>query len=276
MEIMKKTFSIKDVPYRRIGDLELQLRIYEPEEGTTNWIMETHGGAWANNDRTSNVVLHESVARIGVGVVGIDFRLSSQAKYPGPLQDINYAIRWFKAHAVDLGITISKLGGLGTSSGGQQMGLIALKPNDPEYCPAEPELGPFDASIDFFAACWPILDPLARYRMALETGNERLVTNHNKYFEDEDAMERANPYHVLIRGEATHLPPISIIQGTEDNNVNHSWQDLFADQYIALGGECAVHKFKGQPHTFASNNPDSPESIEAITILQNFIKSQTA
>jgi len=269
-----REFSIEDVPYLTVDGIELQLRIYRPDGGTRTWMMETHGGAWANNDRTSNAVLHEAVAKTGVGVVGIDFRLSDQAKFPGPLQDISYAIRWFKAHAGDLGIEIAKLGGLGTSSGGQQMGLMAVKPNDPEYCLPAPELGDVDPSIEFFATCWPILDPLARYHMARDAGNERLVNNHHNYFEDEAAMGRANPFRVLERGEATHLPPALILQGTADNNVNHEWQDLFAETYRAAGGECLVHKFPDQPHTFATNNPDDPQSLAAIAALRDFVLAQ--
>ncbi|MEK9848245.1 MAG: alpha/beta hydrolase [Rhodospirillaceae bacterium] len=271
---MDYTFSIKDIDYLEIEGVQLKLRIYRPEVEARIWVMETHGGAWASNDRTSNVVLHEALAKAGIGAVGIDFRLSSQAQYPAPLQDISYAIRWFKKYASDMGIEIKKLGGLGTSSGGQQMGLIALKPNDPEYCLPAPELSNVDPSIDFFAACWPILDPLARYHMAQDRGNQRLVNNHRKYFENEAAMERANPYLLLVRGEETHRPPAMIIQGTADDNVNHEWQDAFAEKYIAAGGDCLVHKFEGQPHTFATKNSGDPHSKSALKKLQDFVSAQ--
>ena len=88
--------------------------------------------------------------------------------------------------------------------------------------------------------------------MAKVRGNERLVKNHRKYFENESAMERANPYRLLVRGKETHRPPIMIIQGNADDNVNHEWQDAFAERYIAAGGDCLVHKFEGQPHTFVT------------------------
>ena len=271
---MDYTFSVKDIDYLEIEDIKLKLRIYRPKGEAKIWVMETHGGAWASNDRTSNNVLDEALAKAGIGAVGIDFRLSSQAQYPAPLQDISYAIRWFKKNASELDIEIKKLGGLGTSSGGQQMGLIALRPNDPEYCVPAPDLSNVDPSIDFFAACWPILDPLARYQMAKARGNERLVNNHLKYFENESAMERANPYRLLVRGEETHRPPIMIIQGTADDNVNHEWQDAFAERYIAAGSDCLVHKFEGQPHTFVTKNSDEPQSKAALKVLQDFVSAQ--
>lgn len=97
-------------------------------------------------------------------------------------------------------IEIKKLGGLGTSIGGQQMELIGLKPNDLIYCLPKSELSGVDPSIDFFAACWPILDPLARYYMAQDRANCRLVNYHQQYFQNEAAMDRANPYRLLVRG----------------------------------------------------------------------------
>ena len=271
---MDYPFSIKDIDYLEIEGIKLKLRIYRPKVETKIWVMEAHGGAWASNDRTSNNVLHEALAKAGIGAVGIDFRLSCQARYPAPLQDISYALRWFKKNSSDLDIEIKKLGGLGTSSGGQQMGLIALRPNDPEYCLPVPDLSNIDASIDFFAACWPILDPLARYQMAQLKGNGRLISHHRKYFENESVMERANPYRLLVRGEETHRPPIMIIQGTAGDNVNHEWQDAFAKRYIAAGGDCLVHKFEGQPHTFATKSSYKPESRAALKILRDFVSAQ--
>ncbi len=43
--------------------------------------------------------------------------------------------------------------------------------------------------------------------MARETGNERLVKNHDAYFLTEAAMAEANPQTILERGEAKNLPP---------------------------------------------------------------------
>ena len=52
------------------------------------------------------------------------------------------------------------------------------------------------------AGRFPIL--VARYRMARDTGNDRLVKNHDVFFLSEATMEDANPQLILERGEATH------------------------------------------------------------------------
>ena len=52
-----------------------------------------------NGSRTTDKVRHEMLASHGVVVVSLDWRCGSEGAYPKALQDINYAIRWVKAHA---------------------------------------------------------------------------------------------------------------------------------------------------------------------------------
>lgn len=266
----------EDIPYRHVDGIELLGRLYRPAGGNAGkiFVVDAHGGAWGSGDRLNNAIIHQDLAAHGVGVFALDFRSSAQAKFPAPVADVNFGVRWFKANAKRLGFTPERIGGLGSSSGAQQMGLVALTPNDPLYCTPEAALSDVDASLDFFVACWPILDPLARFRMAQEKGNDRLVAAHNAYFPDEKAMETGNPYLVLDRNQATHLPPMTVIQGTADSNVEHTRADMFADRYRAAGGAIEVHKFEGQPHTFVTNDPDAPASMDAISRVRSFVLGQ--
>ena len=166
---------------------------------------------------------------------------------------------------------MSMLGALGSSSGAQQMGLVALCPGGKRWTTMDPELTMVDASVGFFVAAWPILDPLARYRMVRDAGNERLVAAHNACFASEADMEEGNPHLLLERGEATHMPPMCVVQGTADANVDHTWQDAFADLYRSKGGEIEVHKFDGQPHTFVTADPDTDASKAAIAKIRDFV-----
>lgn len=264
--------STEDIPFREINGQTLLARLYRPAAGgPAKWLIDVHGGAWGSGDRLNNAVIHEDLAAHGIGVCALDFRASDTAQYPAPVDDVAYGVRWFKAHAATYGIETSLIGGLGSSSGGQQMGLVALHPNGPDWNSAEPSYGRADATLDFFIACWPILDPLARYRMAQETGKERLVAAHDAYFPSEDDMTAGNPYLLLERGDATHLPPMLIVQGTEDANVSHSWQDRFADLYRTKGGEAEMRKFPGQPHTFVTAEPEAEASKDAIREIREFV-----
>jgi fermentation-respiration switch protein FrsA (DUF1100 family) len=84
-------------------------------------------------------------------------------------------------------------------------------------------------------------------------------------------MAEGSPHHLLKRGEATHLPPMAIIQGTADTNVDHTWQDNSTDLYRTKGGTVEIHKFEGQPHSFITSQPDEPASKEAVIKIREFI-----
>jgi acetyl esterase/lipase len=263
---------IDDVAYRTIDGITLLARLYRPDaDGSVKWMIDVHGGAWGSGDRLNNAVIHADLAAHGVGVCALDFRLLDEAQYPAMVDDVSYGIRWFKAQAETLDVEMSTLGALGASSGAQQMGLVAMCPANPRWTTMDPELTMVDASVDFFIAAWPILDPLARYRMVQEAGNERLVVAHDACFASEADMIEGNPYLLLERGEATHTPPMTIIQGTADANVEHTWQDSFADLYRSKGGSVEVHKFDGQPHTFVTADPETAASREAIARIREFV-----
>ena len=61
-------------------------------------MIDVHGGAWTNGDRTECQARGEALAAAGLVVAAIDFRQAADG-YPTSLIDINYATRWLKAHA---------------------------------------------------------------------------------------------------------------------------------------------------------------------------------
>jgi acetyl esterase len=256
----------EDLTYRSIAGEKLLGRLYRPAAGGTDTlVVEVHGGAWTLNDRTTNAPIHRHLAENGIAVFALDFRLAPKHRYPAAIEDVNYGIRWAKAN-----LKPKRIGGLGTSSGGQQVVLSALQP---ERCAGE-DLKE-DARLDFVVACWPILDPLARYQMAKAKGLKNLVDAHHAFWPDEATMKEGNPQLVLERGEASAKPPMLILQGTADENVEHFRADRFADAYRAAGGAVELVKFDGQPHTFIAKDPASSASRDALERISRFVKSRS-
>ncbi len=267
----------EDIEFGRAGDVPLIGRLYRPRDVVGfPAIVEVHGGAWTGGDRFNNVVMHNAIAAAGTAVLAIEFRLAPAAPYPAGIADVNLGIRWLKANIARLGGDLAKVGGLGTSSGGHQLLLNVLRPHDPRYTAlALPDSADVDAGLDYVVVCWPISDPVARYKMARETGNERLVKNHHAFFGDEATMAEASPQRILESGEAPRLPPALLIQGTADANVTPDMADRFAAAYAKAGGRITLRKFEGEPHTFVSVNPESPASVEALRLIMDFIRDQT-
>src|SRR5204863_368803 len=206
---IEKRFEIevRDLEYQRTDGVPLLARLYRPirpgnSGGSFPAVIEVHGGAWASGDRLNNAPIDEALTMSGIVVLAIDFRMPPQHRLPASIADVNLATRWLKNHAEEFGSRRELVGGLGTSSGAHQLLLSVLKPSDPRYAalrlagaPAE------DASLPYIVLCWPISDPLARYRMVREKGNTRLVESHDAYWNSEAEMGEGNPQLILDRGE---------------------------------------------------------------------------
>ncbi len=268
--------DMRDLAYQQQDGAPLLARLYRPiGEGPFPALIDVHGGAWASGDRLNNAPLDEALAKSGIVVLAIDFRMPPLWRYPASIADVNLAARWLKTHAGELGSRRELVGGLGTSSGGHQLLLSVLRPEEPRYsalpfaeAPAE------DALLPYIVLCWPISDPLARYRMVREKGNSRLVEAHDAYWPSEAAMEEGNPQLILERGEAAALPPAIVVQGTGDDNVTPDMADRFAASYRAQGGRLALHKFADQPHTFIMRDPASDASRQATELIRDFVLEQ--
>ena len=212
-------FQVRDLVYYRPAGQPLLARLYRPEgTGPFPGVVEVHGGAWVGGNRLNNVSIAAHLAASGIVVLSLDFRIPPDKGYPDTVADINFGIRWFKQHATEFGILADQVGALGTSSGGHLLLLNTLRPADTRYTAAALPGAP-DASVKFAIVCWPVADPLTRYRVQQERGNERLVAAHHAFWPSTAAMEEGSPQHILERGEKVALPPMLIMQGDNDDNL---------------------------------------------------------
>jgi acetyl esterase len=272
--------DVEDVEYLRHGDKSLLARVYKPRgAGPFPLIIDVHGGAWCKKDRTSDAGTDEPLARSGVVVVALDFRMGAEGRYPASLADINYAIRWCKGRASELGSRPDRVGILGVSSGGHQAMLAAMRPEDPRYAalPFANKSG-VDATVRCAVLCWPVIDPLGRYHYAgtMRGGShskqaEEWVRCHDEYWADEAAMAEGNPTRALERGEPVRKPPVLYLQGTADLAHPVPDRERFIAAYRKAGGRVELHLFDGMGEAFISNDPTSPAAVAAIDRIIEFV-----
>ena len=83
--------DVRDVEYQRLGGKPWLARVYQPKgAGPFPTIVDVHGGAWHNGDRTSNAGICAALAAHGVLVAALDFRQPPEAGYPASMCDINF------------------------------------------------------------------------------------------------------------------------------------------------------------------------------------------
>src|SRR5216683_2004291 len=126
--------DIEEVEYVRHGTEPQLARLFKPRgTGPFPLMVSLHGGAWCRESRMTDEVIHEVLAKTGVVVASLDFRMPPTASYPGTMIDINYGIRWLKTRAGSLNARADAVGVMGTSSGGHQGMLSAMRPKDSRY-----------------------------------------------------------------------------------------------------------------------------------------------
>lgn len=268
--------DIQEVEYLRDGNDSWLATIYQPKgPGPFPALLDVHGGAWNSGDRTHSELRAPQLAASGVLVASIDFRLAPKHPYPAQVADVNYATRWLKSRAGDFNAEAKSVGLWGSSSGGHTVLLSAMRPHDPRYSGIDlPGGRDADATALYVIGCWPIVDPYARYFFAQERKNERLVTSSEAYFLGEEAMQEGNPNLILERGEKAVLPPVLIIQGSEDGNLPVPATEKFAKTYVQAGGSMQLEIFPGLPHGFGSQ--EGPEADRALEMMKSFIASQVS
>jgi acetyl esterase len=268
---------VEDVEYRRQDGRALLARLYRPAgAGPFPAVVQVHGGAWVNKDRADNDFIAKALAESGILVASIDFRMPPEAPYPASLADINLAIRWLKARARTYGSRPDWVGVFGTSSGGHQALLAAMRPDDPRYAALSSADGPRgDARVAFVISGWGVLDPLLRYHLAKKAGNAELIENHHAFWGDEAAMSEGSPPAILDRGETVVLPPALVFGGDADEWVPVETMRRLADGWKKAGGEVELQLYRGQGHGFMTGKPNAPYARPAIERMKAFIRKHT-
>jgi acetyl esterase/lipase len=279
--------DVEDLEYLRHGDKPLLARVFKPRgTGPFPLIVELHGGAWCKGDRLQDTALNETLAKSGMVVAALDFRMPpADAGYPASMADINYAIRFFKTRATEMGSRPDMVGALGISSGAHQAMLNAMRPKDPRYSavPLPAGAADVDASVRAVVLCWPVIDPLARYHYAkkLKAGGppypevvDNVLPLHDLYWKTEAAMAEGNPVLALERGERMEMPPVLYLQGSKD--VAHPRPDLdrFVAGYRKAGGQVELEIYEGEGQAFITRNPTSPNAARATEKIIEFVHKQ--
>jgi len=265
----------RDVEYQCQAGKAWLARIYQPKgTGPFPAIIDVHGGAWHNGDRTNNAGIDRALAARGIVVAAVDFRQPPEAGYPASICDVNLAVRWLKAHAAEFNGTTA-VGAFGNSSGGHQVVLSALRPRHPAYStlplPNHPEI---DASLAYVIAGWPVICPLYRFRYAKEINHQDHIKAHFDYWRTEEAMAEGSPQTIVDGNEPVELPPILFLLKANDKNHPLEMQERFIASYRKRGGAIEPHTFDGLPEHRMVPSPSQPETMRVIDTMSAFITRQ--
>ncbi len=270
--IKRKMF---DIPYAAISPTQ-KLDIYWPEEGDGPFpvIVSIHGGAFMGGDKRDVQVtsMLEGLKR-GYCVVGVNYRMSGEAKFPALVHDVKAAIRWIRANAENYLFNPNKIATWGGSAGGYQSLMAGVSANIPEL--DDPSLGNAKnpCNVQAVVAWFPPTDFLKMDEQLTESGMapapefshsgsnspESLLLGR-KITEIPDLVRSANP-ETYIHSD---VPPFLIQHGTRDDTVPHQQSVNFAQRVREVcGSERVIHELiddarHGDPKF------DAPENVKKV------------
>ncbi|WP_121746176.1 alpha/beta hydrolase [Streptomyces sp. E2N166] len=148
--------ELRGVPYAEVeGGRPLELDLWLPGASLTGpfpLVLFVHGGAWRRGRRDDMGMRTRHwaprpfgrIAAEGFAVACADYRLSGEATFPAPLDDLRAALRWLALRSAELGIDTSRTIVWGESAGGHLASLLALTHSDPPLVGAVIWYGPSD------------------------------------------------------------------------------------------------------------------------------------
>lgn len=122
--------SVKgDLEFARVDGLSLKLDLHHPGTENPALIVYVHGGAWRAGSRKEVPIT--GLMKEGFAIASVDYRLSTQAKFPAQIHDIKAAIRFLRANAEELHIDARHIAVIGSSAGGHLAALTGVTNGHP-------------------------------------------------------------------------------------------------------------------------------------------------
>ena len=116
---------LRDIEYARAGELVLKLDLHLPRgQVRPPLIVWVHGGAWRSGSK-KDMPLGKLVEE-GYAVASVDYRLSTQAKFPAQIHDLKAAIRFLRGHGSEWRLSTKKTLMAGDSAGGHLAALVGV------------------------------------------------------------------------------------------------------------------------------------------------------
>ncbi|MGW0548643.1 alpha/beta hydrolase fold domain-containing protein [Streptomyces altiplanensis] len=196
------------------GSRPLELDLWLPRAapaGPAPLVLFVHGGAWRRGRRDDMGLRTRDwapgpfarIAAAGAAVACADYRLSGEAAFPAPLDDLRTALRWLTLRSPELGIDTGRTVVWGESAGGHLASHLALTHTDPPLAGAVVWYGPSD-----------LTTPRDGYDPANPATPEALLIGAAPAAAPDRARAASPVAHV--RSDA---PPFLLVHGEEDTMV---------------------------------------------------------
>src|SRR5258708_15456790 len=106
----------RDLVYARYGKRSLSLDLYRPAKVSRDpipGVVVIRGGGWQHGDSRGYGFIASYLAQAGFAAACIQYRTSTEARFPAAVHDAKAAVRWLRANAAEYRIDPGALGAIG-------------------------------------------------------------------------------------------------------------------------------------------------------------------
>ena len=122
---------VRDLEFAKAGDVSLKLDLHLPAgQMRAPLIVWVHGGAWRSGSKKDMPL--GKLIRDGYAVASVDYRLSTQAKFPAQIHDLKAAIRFLRGHGSEWRLPTKRILIAGDSAGGHLAALVGVSNGNAE------------------------------------------------------------------------------------------------------------------------------------------------
>ncbi|WP_221793254.1 alpha/beta hydrolase [Aquisediminimonas sediminicola] len=247
---------------------EIPLRLYRgSDRPALPVILFFHGGGFVVGSlETHDAMCHELAVATDAAVLAVDYRLSPETPFPGPLTDCERALTWAAANASRLGLDATRIALCGDSAGGNLAVALAVQAR---------AHGP---SVRHVALFYPAIDPGCSSPSMEQFGSGYFLTSDIMrwfwacYLGNENGT--ANPLAAVMQANLTGLPNMSVITAEFDPLRDEGERFLLALRHA--GVMATGRRYLGMIHGFASLSAITPTASRAIADIATDIRASFA
>jgi acetyl esterase/lipase len=248
---------LSGVPYAALpGARPLELDLYLPAaEAPAPVVVFLHGGGWRLGSRHSAGPAYrgadpppfEQLARAGMAVASVDYRLSAEAVWPTQLHDAKAAVRWLRSRAAELGVDPDRIASWGESAGGHLAELLGLTTDDAALEGGVGVTGP--SSRVAAVAAWYAPSDIAA--VATDTGADP-ADPETREAQLLGAPAQSVPDVAAQASPITHVsaaaPPFLLLHGHADRFVPCVQSERLHEALSAVGADVDLYTYEGADH----------------------------
>lgn len=226
----------RTVVYKKVGERELQLHIFEPERFQKGdrrpAYIAIHGGGWTGGEPRRFYPFAAHFARLGMVGFSVQYRLTELKKTNGctpfeAVKDARSAVRYVREHAAELGVNPDNI----ITSGGSAGGHLAAAPALFDGCDEAGENTQVSCCPNAMVLLFPVIDTSTN-----GYGNSKCGAN----------WKTISPLHQVKRG----LPPTIVFQGTGDTVTPYPGAKAFHEAMLQAGNRCELITHEGGKHGY--------------------------